>query len=206
MAVMKRELLERLRELEEFGKSNDAAASDRSRKMLNITHDTGIFLSILIQTGRCKNVLEIGTSNGYSTLWLADAVGRDGRVTTVERAAHKISMAASNFRAAGLEGRIRQVEDEAGHFIELGDGGAYDFIFLDSDRGQYATWWPVLHRILAPGRLLVVDNAISHAHELEGFTKAIAATSDCMSSLVPIGNGELVILKEDPSGRLLPGQ
>ncbi|MGW7577220.1 O-methyltransferase [Streptomyces sp. NPDC054765] len=193
---MERGLAELLRELEEFGEVNDASADDRSRKMLNITHDTGVFLALLVKACKAKNVLEIGTSNGYSTLWLADAVGEDGSVTTIERAPHKIAMAEQNFRRAGLCPRIQQIADDAGLFIASCGAGEYDFIFLDSDRGQYADWWPSLQRILADGRLLVVDNATSHAHQMEDFNRLVAASDGYLSSLSPIGKGELVILKD----------
>ncbi|MFC9230850.1 O-methyltransferase [Streptomyces decoyicus] len=190
-------LAELLGELEEFGSTNDAATDDRSRKMLNITHDTGVFLALLVKASKAKNVLEIGTSNGYSTLWLADAVGENGSVTTIEKAPHKRAMADRNFQRAGLCPRIEQIDDEAGRFIATCDAGEYDFIFLDSDRGQYADWWPSLQRILADGHLLVVDNAISHAHQMEDFNRLVAASDGYLSSLSPIGKGELVILKED---------
>lgn len=190
-------LAELLGELEEFGSTNDAATDDRSRKMLNITHDTGVFLALLIKASKAKKVLEIGTSNGYSTLWLADAVGKDGTVTTIEQAPHKRAMAEQNFQRAGLRPRIQQIEDEAGRFIATRDAGEYDFIFLDSDRGQYADWWPSLQRILADGHLMVVDNAISHAHQMEDFNRLVTASDGYLSSLSPIGKGELVILKED---------
>jgi predicted O-methyltransferase YrrM len=193
---MNAELLDLLRELERFGRTNDAAAEDRSQKMLNITHDTGVFLALLIKAARCRSVLEIGTSNGYSTLWLADAVGDAGRVTTVDRAAHKAELAAHNFQRAGLAPRIRQVTDEAERFLASCLDAAYDFIFLDSDRNQYVAWWSTLQRVLQPGCLIVVDNATSHAHELEAFSRAVAASPGTLSSLVPIGNGELVILKD----------
>ena len=62
-----------LAELEQFGRSNDAATTDRPRRMLNITRDTGEFLAVLVKAMDARRVLEIGTSNGYSTLWLADA-------------------------------------------------------------------------------------------------------------------------------------
>jgi predicted O-methyltransferase YrrM len=189
-------LRELLRELEEFGKTNDAGTDNRSQKMLNITHDTGVFLALLIKATRCKNVLEIGTSNGYSTLWLADAVGSAGTVTTVEHAPHKIGLAERNFSRAGLASRIRQISDEAGAFMASSGDAAYDFVFLDSDREQYVGWWTSLQRILAPGHLIVVDNAISHAHQMGDFTRAVEASSGYLSSLSPIGNGELVILKE----------
>ncbi|MFD3422773.1 O-methyltransferase [Streptomyces decoyicus] len=190
-------LAELLGELEKFGSTNDAATDDRSRKMLNITHDTGVFLALLVKASKAKNVLEIGTSNGYSTLWLADAVGENGSVTTIEKAPHKRAMADRNFQRAGLSPRIQQIEDEAGRFIATCDAGEYDFIFLDSDRGQYADWWPSLQRILADGHLLVVDNATSHAHQLEDFNRLVTASDGYLSSLSPIGKGELVILKED---------
>ncbi|HSR96786.1 MAG TPA: O-methyltransferase [Kofleriaceae bacterium] len=193
---MKPELLELLRELEAFGKANDAASSDRRQKMLNITHDTGVFLSVLIQAARARAVLEIGTSNGYSTLWLADAVGESGLVTTIEMATHKIEMAARNFERGGVAARIRQVTDEAGSFMATCRDAEYDFIFLDSDREQYVDWWSELRRILRPGSLIVVDNAVSHAHQMEQFTALLASTTGYLSSLCPIGNGELMILKQ----------
>ena len=62
-------------ELERFGQANDAATNERPRRMLNITRDTGEFLVVLVRATAARRVLEIGTSNGYSTLWLADALG-----------------------------------------------------------------------------------------------------------------------------------
>jgi predicted O-methyltransferase YrrM len=189
-------LLELLRELEAFGKTNDAANADRRQKMLNITHDTGVFLSVLVQASRSRNALEIGTSNGYSTLWLADAVGESGLVTTIEMAPHKLEMAERNFARAGVAARIRQIAGEAGSFMAACRDAEYDFIFLDSDREQYVEWWPALQRILRSGSLIVVDNAVSHAHQMEDFTALVAGTAGYLSSLSPIGNGELVILKQ----------
>lgn len=68
---MSKSLQALLSELEQFGQENDAAITDRPRRMLNITRDTGEFLRVLVQATRARRVLEIGTSNGYSTLWLA---------------------------------------------------------------------------------------------------------------------------------------
>ena len=185
-----------LDELEKFGEANDASTDDRSGKLLNITHDTGVFLALLIKACKARNVLEVGTSNGYSTLWLADAVGEGGTVTTVEQAPGKVAMAERNFQRSGLHSRVHQVAGEAGEFIASRGDGEYDFVFLDSDRGQYVGWWPSLQRILADGALIVVDNATSHAHQLEEFNRLLAASEGYVSSLSPIGKGELVILKD----------
>src|ERR671914_3036762 len=85
-------------ELEQFGMTNDGSTSERPRKMLNITRDTGEFLGVLVKATLARRMLEIGTSNGYSTLWLASA-GRDigGSVTTVEKHQYKIDLATANF-------------------------------------------------------------------------------------------------------------
>lgn len=66
-------LQELLRELEAFGQQNDQTIAERPRRMLNITRDTGEFLSVIIRAMNARRILEIGTSNGYSTLWLASA-------------------------------------------------------------------------------------------------------------------------------------
>ncbi|MFJ6699956.1 O-methyltransferase [Streptomyces sp. NPDC091272] len=194
--IMEQAFTELLRELEEFGEANDSSTDERSRKMLNITHDTGAFLAVLVKACKARNVLEIGTSNGYSTLWLADAVGEGGTVTTVELAEEKAEMAGENFRRAGLDSRIRQITDDAGRFIAGRDAGEYDFLFLDSNRAQYVGWWDSLRRILADGCLLVIDNAVSHAHQLEEFNKLVEASDDFSGVLLPVGKGELVLLKE----------
>ena len=85
-----------LRELERFGAENDARANQRHDKMLNITPETGELLAILVQGMKARRVLEIGTSNGYSTLWLADAIRASaGSVVTVEVSVAKAQMALS---------------------------------------------------------------------------------------------------------------
>src|SRR5713226_9824751 len=81
-------------ELEHFGKANDSATTERPRRMLNITRDTGSFLAVLVTATLARRVLEIGTSNGYSTLWLASAAQAiGGSVTTVELSDYKVGLA-----------------------------------------------------------------------------------------------------------------
>jgi predicted O-methyltransferase YrrM len=186
-----------LKELEQFGLENDAKAEDRSQKMLNITRDTGEFLLLLIRALKAKRVLEIGTSNGYSTLWLAQGVQPlGGQVTTLELAPHKADMARGNFQRTELLAVIDLREVEAQGFIKQQPPASFEFIFLDANRGQYVAWWPNLQRILSPGGLVVVDNAVSHAKEIESFTKLVQQTDGYITSLVPVGNGELLILKD----------
>lgn len=185
-----------LAELEAFGSENDAHAASRASKMLNITPDTGPFLALMVRLLAARQVLEIGTSNGYSTLWLADAVREiDGMVTTLELSPAKVLMARENFERAGLAPWIRQVAGEAGAWLAQAPDGAFRLVFLDSERSEYVGWWRELQRILAPGGLIVVDNATSHALEMVPFQAEVSATPGYLTSLVTLGNGELLILK-----------
>jgi len=185
-----------LDELAAFGDAHDGDPANRATRMLNITPDTGAFLAVLVKAAQARRILEIGTSNGYSTLWLADAAaGIDGAVTTVEVSKEKIALARANFERAGLTKRITQHEGDAGALLAgLPDGG-FDLVFLDSKRSAYLDWWPALKRVLRASGLLVVDNASSHAHEMAGFTDAVRADHGFTTSLVPVGKGEFLAVK-----------
>ena len=182
-----------LAELEQFGRDNDSATAERPRKMLNITRDTGEFLAVLVRAAFARRVLEIGTSNGYSTLWLASAAQDiGGSVTTVEKSQYKIDRAAKNFARSGLASSISQVHDDAGRLLERSADGAFDLVFLDSERPEYSSWWPHLRRVLRRGGLLVVDNATSHPAEIAPFVALVKADAEFITSLVPVGNGEFL--------------
>jgi predicted O-methyltransferase YrrM len=182
-------------ELSTFGDTHDGDAANRATRMLNITPDTGEFLAVLVKVMQARHILEIGTSNGYSTLWLADAAGSDGLVTTVERSPAKLALASTNFARAGLSTRIDQRDGDAGEILREHADGAYDLLFLDSLRTAYVAWWPDLKRVLRPGGLLVADNATSHAEEMADFTAAVRADSSFTTSLVPVGKGEFLAVK-----------
>jgi predicted O-methyltransferase YrrM len=184
-----------LDELAAFGDAHDADAGNRDSRMLNITPDTGAFLAVLVKSMGARRVLEIGTSNGYSTLWLADAVGPDGRVTTIELSAAKIALARNNFNRSGLASRIVQSKGDAGAVLATLPEGGFDLVFLDSNRAQYVAWWPALTRVLRAGGLLVVDNATSHAHDVAAFIDGVRADAGFTTSLVPVGKGEFLAVK-----------
>jgi predicted O-methyltransferase YrrM len=183
-------------ELEDYGKQNDSAGSVRDRRMLNITRDTGEFLSVLVRAAAARSILEVGTSNGYSTLWLAEsAKAIDGRVTTIELSEYKAGLASANFHRSGLAGFIDLVRNDAGRVLPLLERDAFNLIFLDSDRSQYCVWWPSLRAILRPGGLVIADNAISHADEMRSFIGEVTADSQFTTSVVPVGKGEFLAVK-----------
>ena len=185
-----------LSELERFGESNDDATAERPRRMLNITRETGEFLSVLVQATSARRVLEIGTSNGYSTLWLASAArATGGAVTTVEISDYKVDLARHTFSRSGLASAITLVQDDAGRVLERAGDAAFDLVFLDAERPEYPGWWPNLKRVLRPGALVVVDNATSHPAQMAPFVALVKADAHFMTSLVPIGNGEFLAVK-----------
>ena len=185
-----------LSELERFGEANDNATAERPRRMLNITRDTGEFLSVLVRATAARRVLEIGTSNGYSTLWLASAArATGGAVTTVELADYKVGLARQNFSRSGLAAYITLIQDDAGRELERAVDAAFDLVFLDAERPEYPGWWPHLKLVLRTGGLLIVDNATSHPEQMAPFVALVKNDADFTTSLVPVGNGEFLAVK-----------
>src|SRR5207302_4937595 len=89
---------------------------------------------------------------GYSTLWLAGAARAiGGTVTTVELSDYKIALATANFARSGVARYISPVHEHAGRVLERSADGAFDLVFLDSERPEYPGWWPDLKRVLRPG-------------------------------------------------------
>jgi predicted O-methyltransferase YrrM len=192
-------LQELLLELEQFGLNNDSTITDRPRRMLNITRDTGELLSVLVRATNARRVLEIGTSNGYSTLWLALAAKAiKGHITTVELSEFKLALAAKNFERSGLAMFITQVKGEAGVWLRESPDSSFDAIFLDSERSEYPGWWPDIKRVLRKGGLLVVDNATSHAAEMSPFTALVSTDHDFTTCTIPVGNGEFLATRISP--------
>jgi predicted O-methyltransferase YrrM len=178
-----------LAELAAWGRAHDARATSRAERMLNCGPETGRFLWLLTRFGGCRRVLEVGTSNGYSTLWLADAAPE---VVTIEHDDAKVALARANFARAGLTGRIRLLRGDAGEVLAGGLGAPFDLVFLDADRDRYAAWWPALRPAVARGGLLVVDNAISHAAACAPLAALLAADPDFRAQTVGVGSGLLL--------------
>lgn len=183
-------------ELERFGRTNDEVHTERALRMLNITRDTGEFLAVLVRATRARRILEIGTSNGYSTLWVAEAakdVG--GMVTTVESSEFKVRMARANFARSGLSDRIRLLHEDAGNLLDRTEADGFDLVFLDSERPEYPGWWFQLRRVLRPGGLLIVDNATSHAEQMAPFMALVEADPDFTTCLATVGKGEFMAVR-----------
>ena len=106
-----------------------------------------------------------------------------------------MGLATTNFTRSGLASYISLVHDDAGRVLERSKDGAFDLIFLDSERPEYPGWWPHLERVLRPGGLLVVDNATSHPEQMAPFMALVKADAEFVTSLVPVGNGEFLAVR-----------
>ncbi|MFN7292508.1 MAG: O-methyltransferase [Pirellula sp.] len=182
-----------LERLYESGRENDASTSERSAKMFNITPSTGIFLDLLVSELKPKRILELGTSNGYSTIWLARAASSIGsRVETVDVSPRKADLARTNLKECGLHKDVTFHVADCGEFLRGCDSGSYDFVFLDSDRTSYLKWVDDLIRVIRFG-LLVVDNATTHPQELLDFKRHLSDHFGLSIVTLPIGNGQMIV-------------
>lgn len=188
-------LLELLERLARLGEDNDARETARPKRMLNITRDTGRLLWVLVAATRATRILEVGTSNAFSTIWLADAArATGGRVTTLELNPAKIALARTNLAEARLADVVDLREGKAADTLTTLPG-PFDLVFLDADRPSYLTYLELVVPKLRPGGLLVADNVTSHASELQDYLARVKSHPQLFSVTVPIGNGEEIALK-----------
>jgi predicted O-methyltransferase YrrM len=179
----------------EASRTHDAAEPDRVRRFRNVEPETAELLALLVRATRARTILELGTSNGYSTMWLADAAESTGAtLVSVELDRDRTEAARANLAAAALDVELR-IEDAAETLRRSGDG-EWDFVFLDAERPAYAGYWPDLLRSLRPhGGLLAIDNVLSHADEVAEATGLVEAEPSVDSVVVPVGAGLRLVVR-----------
>ena len=178
-----------LKELEESGKAHDAAEPEHSRRMLNLEPETAELVSILARSSGARHALEIGTSNGYSTIWLAASIGRDGgRVISIDRRPEKHKMARENLSRAGL---VEFVDLQCGDATEVVATlpGPFDFVLFDADRKSAPEQLRILVPKLESRALVLADNALSHPAEIAEYIKMVESLNEFQHAVVPIGKG-----------------
>ena len=182
------QVLNLLGELYADGAAFDAAEPDRRRRRRNLEPDAAGLLAMVLRIAGGGDVVEIGTSNGYSAIWLADAV-RDigGSVVSVDVEAS--ADAGSNVDRAGLSALVTFEIADGGAFLAARPAESVDLLFLDAERVEYPGWWPHPKRVLRPGGVLAVDNVLSHPDEVAGFLALVAADPDFVGTTVGVGKG-----------------
>lgn len=173
---------------------HDAGREDRLERYRCLEADSAQLLWILARAAGATELLEIGTSIGHSTLWLADAAAaNDGALLSLDVDPRRSATAALNLERAGLVAELR-VADAGTVLIDAPDR-CWDLIFLDAERPDYPGYWPELLRTLRPGGLLAVDNVLSHADQLTEFTALVEDEPGVVSSVVETGAGMRLILR-----------
>jgi caffeoyl-CoA O-methyltransferase len=204
--------LEKRSKLERSGK----VSISRKSMMLAITYETGLFFNILLKAMNAKRVLEIGTSTGYSALWLAEAVlynkttNEDKRIDprealiTIENDPIKIKRASKNFSDAGVIDKISIREGPAlENLLELSKktsevGDLFDFVFFDADKENLKQYFDLVLPIIRVGGIIATDNVLhpkDYHSIMMSFVKYVRAKPNVRSVTIPIGHGEEITTK-----------
>jgi Predicted O-methyltransferase len=187
-----RDVLARLESRDAGERERGVARSERLRQ---ISPEVGRLLHTLVLATKPRVIVEIGTSGGYSTIWLATAARvMNGHVTTLEIDPVKAGLAAENLRDAGLAGAVN---------LRLGDAFAYlrdlntrvDFVFLDAEKEDYLGFYELIVPLMNPAAVLVADNLISHELDLAEFRDRALSDERVSAVIVPIGRGELLAVR-----------
>jgi caffeoyl-CoA O-methyltransferase len=185
---------ERMHELEGIDTVDRGDGTPQMERLRQIPPETGRFISMLAAASPVGAMIEVGTSAGYSTLWLTLACQAVGRtVTTFEILPEKAKLARETFRTAEVEHLVELVEGDAlEHLTGLTDVA---FCFLDAEKELYADCYEAVVPNLVRGGLLVADNAIDHRETLQPMIDRSLEDPRVDSLVVPIGKGELICRK-----------
>ncbi len=147
------------------------------------------FIFLLALATKARRLVEVGTSAGYSALWLARAcVATGGTLVTLEKNPEIIPVAADHFKAAGVAELVEIKEGDASETLAALDG-AFDFAFVDGAKDEYVAYGELLWPRLAAGATLVADNVVSHAGETAPFLDWLHGLADAATTVLEIGNG-----------------
>jgi len=181
----------RMKFLEELDKRDRSNGTEHLSRLRQIPAETGKFLALLASNCPKGKFIEIGTSAGYSTLWLSLAAReRNLKIRTFELLGGKIKMAKETFVSSGIDDLIELVEGDA--VKNLNTINEISFCFIDLEKDLYEKCWEIVSDKMVKNGLIVADNAVSHSNEIKPMIdKAFADERfDCL--VVPIGTGELI--------------
>jgi predicted O-methyltransferase YrrM len=188
----------RMRFLEELDAQDRQDGTPRLQRLRQIPAVTGEFLALMLKLVPSGPIVEIGTSAGYSTLWLyLGSRGRGTRVMTYEYLPEKIKMARETFQQAGTTDGIDLIEGDAlDHLPQLKNVA---FCFLDAEKEIYQDCYELIIPRLQAGGILIADNALNHAETLQPMIDQALADERVDSMVLTIGKGLLFCRKSEVS-------
>ncbi|ABX12651.1 O-methyltransferase [Nitrosopumilus maritimus] len=197
------EVLEKLEKQSSLEKSRQVNVSSDER-MLAITKETGELLNMLIRLKNAKNMLEVGMSVGYSTIWCAEAIiENNGKIITIEQNAKKIQRAKENFQNANVSEHIAIQEGLAMQILqELSLNEDYkvffDFVLIDADKENVIEYFDMILPMVSVGGVIVTDNMLypeKYRESMKEYSSHIQAIQNVRTITSPIGNGEEITIK-----------
>ena len=141
--------------------------------LINVSPNQGKLLNLFATLSNAKKILEIGTLAGYSTIWMAKALPKDGQLISLELDPRHADVARKNIERAGLSGKV---EVRVGKAIDLlpklaeENAGPFDMIFIDADKPPYAEYFQWALKLSRPGTLIIADNVIRDGKVLDADT------------------------------------
>ena len=212
--VVKEELLDFMRTQQkklpgELGKLEEEA---HVAEVPVIPHETVVFLKFLLGQLQPERILEIGAAIGFSSSVMATTIGENAHVTTIDRFDVMIEKAKKNYERLGLTDKVTLLEGQAADILpEL--SGPYDFIFMDSAKSKYIEFLPECLRLLRKGGVLMVDDIFQGGtillpdeeiprgkraihRKLNEFLRVVMDHPDLTSTILPLGDGVILMTKE----------
>lgn len=166
-----------------------------SKDFWNISRASANFLNMLIKISGAKNIVEVGTSNGYSGVWIAKALKETGgHLTTIEYYEKRIVLAQDNFNKCGVDDIITIKQGSACEVLEELEG-PFDFAFIDANKGEYIKYFEILDPKLKKGAIIAADNITSHPEKVASFVEKIKSDANYQVEILDLPAGMLVAYK-----------
>lgn len=186
--------------IEKFDKTTQEILTElekTQKQFWNISRVTAEFLTILIKTTNAQNAIEVGTSNGYSGIWLAKALQETGgHLTTIEFWDKRLDIAKENFQKCGVSDVITTLKGSACELLEnLPDDFVIDFAFIDANKSEYIKYYELIDKHLKIGGIITCDNVLSHEAKCQPFIDAINANPNYENVVLPLPAGLSVARK-----------
>jgi len=173
-------------------------------RMLAITKDTGELLNMILRLKNAKNMLEVGMSTGYSTIWCAEAISeQSGKIITIEKNQSKIKRAKENFQKAGVmdiitikNGLAIQILTEMNLQQKYRD--FFDFVLIDADKENVIEYFDLIFPMVSVGGVIVTDNMLypkKFRKDMKKFSDYLKKNPKLRTITSPIGNGEEITIK-----------
>ena len=164
------------------------------KEFWNIPRKTGVFINMMIKLMGAKNVLEIGTSNGYSGLWISKALKETGgHLTTIEFYEKRQSVAIENFKKCAVDDIVTPIQGSACDVIRsFSSDIMFDFVFIDASKREYVDYFKLVKPHLTQKCLIIADNIISHAEKVQTFVDAVDADDEFQYEILELPGGILI--------------